>query len=126
MQINDPEASKDGNLGKEIILLIAAAAGKGIDASMWLAPPEDGVMSFHDFCNKLTSLSLAVGFQEDWETKREIELAVSPSSFICIKLLCIVGYNDQKEPLIDVKRFLNLCEDGIDKLLQPESGELSI
>ena len=105
-------------LGIEVALLIAAAYGKGIDVPVWIAAPQNGIIPLNDLYNKLVSLSLAVGFQEEWETKRELELAVSKPSLKVIQFVCAIEGNNFGEPLVDTRKFLRLCDIKVRSYLQ--------
>ena len=101
------------NLGLEVALLIAAAKGKGIDVHIWFGAQEDGLLQCTQFNSKLISLGVVVGFQEDWETRRELELATSKRSLREVQKLCLTSRVGSEEPLIDFNMFIRLCEEKV-------------
>ena len=72
-------------MNMECALLVMSALGKGIDLSVWLMEGEE--VSVVDFNEKFTQLSLTLGVGEDWETKQELDLAVSTKSLKQIESL---------------------------------------
>jgi hypothetical protein len=65
---------EQSGLSLDVALLIASAIGKGIQPSLWLTEQIDaGIRPFNDFSSKLISLGLAVGIQEDKDTKTELD-----------------------------------------------------
>lgn len=94
----------------DIALLIASATAKGINPSLWLTEQADaGVRPFNDFTSKLISLGLAVGIQEDRDTKKELDHATSKTSLRLIYRLCKAGTDENGILLVDVALFLMLC-----------------
>ena len=95
----------------EAALLVASAFGKGIDVSVWLmegaATSDTTVEHFND---RLISLALSVGLEEDWDTKRELEVAVGSKSLKNIKTLFSTGVKSQ---FIDVGMFLNCAQQKV-------------
>jgi protein XRP2 len=109
------EQKKEEKVGSEISLevslLIASAIAKNIDVSTWFNEGGfKGKLPVLDFNTKLISLSLIVGMEEDWETKRELEVAVSSVSLKTIQHLCSSGVDKAKKPYIDVTKFITLCK----------------
>jgi hypothetical protein len=91
-------------------LLIAAATAKGINPALWLTEQIDaGVRPFSDFYTKLVSLGLAVGIQEDRDTKRELDQSTSKANLRTIYHLCRAGKDQNGVILVDVALFLRLC-----------------
>ena len=105
-------------LGIESALLVASARAKGIDVSVWLCEsPKRKLIPVPDFNSRFISLGLAVGIQEDWETKRELDLATSPASLSSIIAVCGEGFNEAGTPLINVHNFLLLCDESVEKYM---------
>jgi hypothetical protein len=123
---NDRKVNK---LGIETALLVASARAKGIDVSVWLSEsPEFAIVPAPDFNSRFISLGLAVGIQEDWETKRELDLATSAASLATILAVCGAGFNEEGVPLLNVHSFLCMCEDSVERYLRSHgesSGEAS-
>jgi hypothetical protein len=111
-------ANKVDTLGIETALLVASARAKGIDVAVWLCEStKQKLIPVPDFNSRFISLGLAVGIQEDWETKRELDLATSPASLSSIIAVCGEGFNESGAPLINVHLFLCLCEESVDQYL---------
>lgn len=105
-------------LGIEVALLIAAATVKGINHTMWLQDdPAVSAVPAVEFNTKLTSLGLAVGIQESWDAKRELDLATSKASLKNIFSLCGFFSNDGT-PMIDVNMFLRLASERVQEHLK--------
>jgi len=104
-------------LGIEVILLAAASAGKGIDIATWLAAPEDGKLNISEFKDRWETLALAVSLNEEWEVKRELQYATSKESIALIQKICYIGNDYGGNALIDVNKFIALCETGIENYL---------
>jgi hypothetical protein len=116
--IPDMTSRKVDKLGIETALLVASARAKGIDVSIWLCEtPHNKLIPVPDFNSRFISLGLAVGIQEDWETKRELDLATSSSSLASILTVCGEGVNESGAPLINVHNFLCLCQDTAEEYL---------
>jgi hypothetical protein len=97
-------------LAMEVALLIASAQGKGIDTSVWLMEGSANETSFDHFKDRLVSLSLTVGIEEDWDTKAELEVATNAKSLKNIKSLFSCGKNGN---FIDVSMFLNVAQQKV-------------
>jgi hypothetical protein len=109
---------KVDSLGIETALLVASARAKGIDVAVWLCESnKQKLIPVPDFNSRFISLGLAVGIQEDWETKRELDLATSPASLSSIIAVCGEGFNESGAPLINVHLFLCLCQESADKYI---------
>jgi protein XRP2 len=109
-------------LGIEVALLIAAATVKGINHTLWLQDsPASSAVPAVEFNAKLTSLGLAVGIQESWDAKRELDLATSKASLKNIFSLCGYFSNDGV-PMIDVSLFLRLASDRVQEHLKHIQG----
>ncbi len=105
-------------LGVEVALLIAAATVKGINHTMWLQDdPSVTSVPAEEFNTKLTSLGLAVGIQESWDAKRELDLATSKASLKNIFSLC-GSFSSSDVPMIDVSLFLRLASDRVQEHLK--------
>jgi len=94
----------------EVALLIASAMGKGIDVNVWLMETSAMDTTVEHFNDRLISLALSVGIEEDWDTKRELEVAVSSKSLKNIKSLFSCGVNGA---FIDVTMFLNVAQQKV-------------
>ena len=117
---------KINQLGIETALLVASARAKGIDVSVWLSEnAEHPLTTVPDFNSRFISLGLAVGIQEDWETKRELDLATSAASLATVLDVCGAGFDDQGVPLLNVHSFLCLCEEAVDRFLRNASTPAS-
>lgn len=108
-------------LGIEIALLVASARGKGIDLSTWLC---DDIMTESNFNDRFISLGLTVSINEDWDTKREIDYAISRKSLLSIAEVCVMGTNKQGEILIDIKKFLHICDKTVQAFMRKMSEEV--
>jgi len=97
-------------LSMEAALLVASAMGKGIDVSVWLMEASAKDTTVEHFNDRLISLALSVGIEEDWDTKRELEVAVSTKSLKNIKSLFACGANGA---FIDVTMFLNVAQQKV-------------
>eukprot|EP01036_Dinobryon_divergens_P038653 gene38653-50767_t len=113
----------DKDIGIEVALLVASAYGKGINVMVWFAPPPEGIMPSNEFSSKLTSMGLAVGFEEDWETKKEIEIATSRQSMMIIQKICGVQSNLSNFSCIDVLYFLKLCDEKFKSYIKIIMGD---
>ena len=102
------EATRD--LSMEAALLVASAMGKGVDVSVWLMEGAAKDTTVEHFNDRLISLALSVGIEEDWDTKRELEVAVSSKSLKNIKTLFACG---AKGAFIDVSMFLNVAQQKV-------------
>jgi hypothetical protein len=129
-RINKENNEKKNNdlesLGLEVSLLVASARGKGIDVNVWLTANEnDGKISVLNFNNKLISLGLTVGVEEDWDTKRELEVATSKASLNSIFSICAAGIDEEGINLINVKYFIELCDEKVESYLamNPEEDD---
>lgn len=105
------DLSKREVLGEEVVLLISVAKSKGIDLFVWFGEDAGSKLITSEFNNKLTSLSLVVGVEEDQKTKRVLEIATSSKSLKQIKTIC--GVMDGSS--IDVQKFLYLCQSGAER-----------
>ena len=104
------ETEAENEIGLDTALLIAAATAKGISPSLWLCENVDpGVRPFSDFSSRLIGLGLAVGIQEDRDTKKELDHATSKASLRTIYRLCKAGKDSNGVLLVDVGLFLRLC-----------------
>jgi hypothetical protein len=123
--LSDEDEVKVNQLGIEIALLVASARAKGINVSVWLSESVDNkVVPVADFNSRFISLGLAVGIQEDFETKREIDNATDAMSLASIATICSAGYDSTGVPLIDVHMFLMLAQAKVDRfLLQGQAEE---
>ena len=107
-------------LPREVALLIASALGKGIDVSVWLNE-NIGKITFEIFSNRLQSLSLSVGIEEDWDTKNDLEIATSQTSLKVIKRLFCVG------DIVNVSMFLTVAQQKVQEImLSLENEEISV
>ena len=109
--LGSAEADSSSNeIGLDTALLIAAATAKGINPALWLSENVDaGLRPFSDFSSRLISLGLAVGIQEDRDTKKELDHATSKASLRAIYRLCKAGKDGNGVLLVDVGLFLRLC-----------------
>jgi hypothetical protein len=116
--LSDEDEEKVNQMGIEIALLVASARAKGIDVTVWLSESAPNhIVPVSDFNNRFISLGLAVGIQEDFETKREIDFATSASCLTSIATICSAGFNSQGEPLVNVHMFLLLTQAKVDRFL---------
>lgn len=110
-------------LSLEIALLIVSAMNKGIDVSVWLGEAIDlGKLPIADFEDKLISLALTVGIEEDVDTKKELDVATSKPSLATAVEVCSCGGSASGAPLINVTLFLNLCQAKVDKYMRELEG----
>lgn len=110
-------------LSLEIALLIVSAMNKGIDVSVWLGESIDlGRLPVADFEDKLISLALTVGIEEDIETKKELDIATSKASLATAIEVCSCGESASLTPLVNVTVFLNLCQSKVDKYMRDLEG----
>ena len=123
--MSDDEEVKINLLGIEIALLVASARAKGIDVSVWLSEsPGNKVVPVSDFNSRFISLGLAVGIQEDFETKREIDSATAAPSLASIATICSGGYDAIGVPLLDVHAFLLLAQAKVERFLMQSQGDV--
>lgn len=127
-RINKENNEKKNNdmesLGLEVALLIASARGKGVDVNVWLTVNEnDGKIPVLDFNSKLISLGLTVGMEEDWDTKRELEIATSKASLNSILSICAAGIDEEGINIINVKYFIELCDEKVENYLAMNPDE---
>jgi hypothetical protein len=78
------------------------------------------------FNDRFISLGLTVSLNEDWETKKEIDFATSKQSLLSIKDICGAEVNKYGTALIDVKKFLHLCNKLVQSLTDEMYEETSI
>jgi hypothetical protein len=101
-------------MNMESALLVMSALGKGIDLSVWLLEGED--VPVEDFNDKFQHLALTLGIGEDWDTKQELDLAVSASSLG--QLAGLFGKPSRKGvKCIDVTMFLNCSKQKVSAYL---------
>lgn len=103
--------NKSNRLCEEVLLLISSARSKNIDISVWLT--EDGShgrISVPDFNSKLISLGLIVGMGESSVKKGKLDYATSDTSLGRILILCRAGKDSNGVTLIDVSKFLRICD----------------
>lgn len=112
-------------LTMEVALLVASALGKGINVSLWLTEGagREGRQPFADFKAKLVSLGLMVGVEEDWDTKRELELATSKSSLRKILEACGRGRDKAGRDLVDVGLFITAAQEKVAAYLLAAEGD---
>ena len=133
---NHPQGMKSPHeiLGMETALLIATAATREIDVSVWFGEKSnDGKIPVREFDGKIMSLASAMGINQDQETKRELELATSALALRMVHTLCAAGEDEHGQIFIDVSYFFKLCQEKVDKYLadlekddQPASESVEI
>ena len=117
--LDEEEEERINQLGIEVALLVASARAKGINVSDWLGvSPVNKIIPVSDFNSRFIGLGLAVGIQEDRETKREIDFATSATSLAAIATICAAGFDDKGVSLINVFTFLQLAQAKVDRFLQ--------
>ena len=93
-------------LPEEVVSLVNLASGKDIDIAVWLT--EDGkTVDAVDFVNKMKSLALVTGLDQDAITKTIVDAATSEKSVRTIVRLC--GGTSSGPNTIDIPQFLKLC-----------------
>ena len=98
-------------LCEEVVLLISCAKSKNIDISVWLTEDgSDGRIAVPDFNSKLISLGLIVGMGESSLKKSKLDYATSDTSLGRILILCRAGKDSNGVTLIDVSKFLKICD----------------
>lgn len=114
-------------LGMETALLISTAPSRSIDVSIWFNEKSNqGKLPMKDFDAKILSLASTMGINQDAETKRELELAVSPLALRMVHSLCAAGEDEFHQALINVTYFFKLCEDRVNHyLMEMEAAEMA-
>jgi len=126
----------------ETALLVMSATSKGINTSLWFtADKNDGKMPYTAFVDRLQSLGATVGMEEDWNTKKEIEIGTSATALKGIIGTCAsqkavaVAANKNKKGvskdtqgsttsnvIIDVRKFISLCELKFEQYMNEMQG----
>jgi hypothetical protein len=113
-------------LSMETALLISTAPTKSIDISLWFNEKLNyGKLVQKDFDSRLISLAKTMSIGQDEETKKELELAISPLALRIIHSLCASGEEEvTHQPFINVSYFVSLCDERVNSYLaEMEEGE---
>ncbi len=106
----------------ETALLIATATLKGTDLDVWFNEQTNhGRMEPAQFDDKLVSLARTMSINQDEETKKELDTAVSPFALRVVHQLCVSVEGGRE--VLDVKKFLKLAKSLADSYLEGISAE---
>jgi hypothetical protein len=124
---SDAPYKKPVTVSMETALLISTASTKSIDTSLWFnVTLNNGKLIQKDFDSRLISLSKTMGIGQDEETKKELELAVSPLALRNIHKLCsAVADEFTYQPYINISYFFKLCEERVNNYLTTLEGRSS-
>ena len=127
----------------ETALLVMSATSKGINISLWFTiDKNDGKMPYTAFVDRLQSLGATVGMEEDWSTKKEIEIGTSQIALKGIIETCgsqkptasvanskskkgtkeTQGNTASNNVTIDARKFLSLCELKFEQYMNEMQG----
>lgn len=105
-------------LSMETALLIATAAGREVNVSVWFNQSVNGgLMPVREFDKRLSSLASTMAIDQEEDIRRELELAVSPIALRMVHVICNAGEDSSGQSLIDLNYFFKISQEKVDKYL---------